>query len=332
VADVTMTSSARDRAAAGLPAVAVPAAQAGLPAVAVPQAEAGFSLIEALISVALLLLLFGAAMPALNQTMMFNRTVGDLSEMHGSVRGATELMQQEIGQAGRVALPAPLALAGAVAAAGPATVALNSTTGLFVGAQVVVGAGEQIETVTLTSVASPNITAVFALAHAAAEPVQIYGGFGTGIIPPGMANGSTGFTLKLYGDINDDGSMVYVEYTCDMVNKKVYRNVMAWDAAAKPAVTESMALLNNVIANPGNAPCFTYQTEVVLGNTFVTGVAVTLSVESQQIDLYSKQKTQATKTLLNVSPRNIFLVWTMASLGITNRLQPTPPTILLLLP
>jgi len=125
---------------------------------------------------------------------------------------------------------------------------------------------------------------------------------------------------------------VYVEYTCDMVAKKLYRNVMAWNAAAKPAVTESMALLNNVIANPSSAPCFTYQTETVLGNTFVTGVAVTLSVETQQIDLYSKQKTQATKTLLNVSPRNIFLVWSMASLGIINRLQPTPPSVLLLLP
>jgi len=291
----------------------------------------GFSLIEALISVAVLLLLFGAAMPALNQTMMFNRTVGDLSEMHGSVRGATELMQQEIGQSGRVALPGPITLAG-TAAQGASTVALSSTTGLFVGAQVVVGAGEQAETVTLTTIVSPNVTAVFGIAHAAGEPIRISGGFAAGIIPPSMANGSTGTKLKLFGDINDDGSMVYVEYTCDLVNKKVYRNVMAWDAVAKPVVTESMALLNNVIANPNGTPCFTYQTQTVLANTFVTGVAVTLSVESQQVDLYSKAKNQATKTLLNVSPRNIFLVWTMASIGITNRLQPIPPSVLLLLP
>jgi prepilin-type N-terminal cleavage/methylation domain-containing protein len=291
----------------------------------------GFSLIEALIATAVLLLLFSAAMPALQQTMMFNRTVSDLSEMHGSVRGATELMQQEIGQAGRVALPAPITLAGTTVV-GANTVALSSTTGLFVGAQILVGAGDQAETVTVTAIAAPTVTAVFGLVHAANEPVRLYGGFVTGIIPPAMANGSTGTKLKLYGDINDDGSMVYVEYTCDLVNKKVYRNVMAWDAVGKPAITESMALLNNVIANPNNAPCFTYQTETVLANTFVTGVAVTLSVESQQVDLYSRAKNQATKTLLNVSPRNIFLVWSMASLGITNRLQPTPPSILLLLP
>jgi hypothetical protein len=126
--------------------------------------------------------------------------------------------------------------------------------------------------------------------------------------------------------------MVYVEYTCDLTAKKLYRNVMAWNAATKPVVTEGMALLNNVIANPGGAPCFTYQTQLVTGTTFVTGVAVTLSVQSQQKDVYSKQFQQATKTLLNVSPRNIFLVWTMASIGITNRLQPMPPAILALLP
>lgn len=292
----------------------------------------GFSLIEALIATAVLLLLFSAAMPALNQTMMFNRTVGDLSEMHGSVRGATELMQQEIGQAGRVALPGPISLA-AAAPKGSTTVALSTTTGLFVGAQITVGAGDQMETVTLTAVASPNVTAVFGINHAAAEPVQLLGGFVTGVIPPGMANGSTGTKLKLYGDINDDGNMVYVEYTCDTTtNKKLYRNVMAWNAASKPAVTESMALLNNVVPNPSSAPCFTYETQTVLANTYVTGVAVTLSVESQQIDLYSKVKNQATKTLLNVAPRNIFLAWSMASIGITSRLQPTPPTILLLLP
>ena len=291
----------------------------------------GFSLTEALIATALLLLLFGSAMPALSQTSMFSRTVGDNSEMHGSVRGATELLQQEIGQAGRVALPGPITLA-AGALHGTSTVALSTTTGLFVGAQILVGAGEQQETVTITALASPSITAVFGIDHFANEPVQISGGFGTGVVPPNMANGSTGNKLKIYGDINDDGQMVYVEYTCDVAATKLYRNVMAWDAANKPAVTEDMTLLNNVIANPGGAPCFTYQTETVLTTTFVTGVAVTLSVQSQQRDVYSKQFSQATKTLLNVSPRNIFLVWTMTSIGITKRLQPMPASILALLP
>ena len=296
-----------------------------------PQSDQGFSLTEALIAVAMLLVLFSSAIPALQQTTKVSRVVGDTSAMHGSVRGATELLQQEIGQAGRVSLPGPVTLAGTVAI-GPATVSLSSATGLFVGAHVVVGTGDNAETVTLTAVAAPTITALFKLDHVVGEPVQIRGGFSGGIVPPSMTNGSTGNVLKLFGDINDDGSLVYVEYICDLTKGKLYRNMMAWDAGAKPAVTESMALLNNIIANPGGAPCFTYQAQTVLTTTFITGVAVTLSVRSQQKDLYSGDFLRATKTLLNVSPRNIFLVWTMASIGNTNRIQPIPPSILTLLP
>ena len=293
--------------------------------------DAGFTLTEALITCVILLVLFGTSIDSLNQTTTLGRSVGNRNEMHASVRGATELLQQEIGQAGRVALPAPVTLTSAVAA-GPNSVTVSSTAGLFVGAHVVIGAGALRETVTLTAASGGSITGTFAEAHSAGEPLTILGGFPTGVVPPGMLNGSTGTRLKLYGDINDDGQMVYVEYTCDFALNNLYRNVVAWNAASKPALTEELVLLNNVIANPGGAPCFTYQTEVVNATTYVTGVAVTLSVRSQQIDVYSKQTLAATKTLLNVSPRNIFLVWSMASIGITNRLQPMPASILALLP
>ena len=296
------------------------------------QSQAGFSLTEALIATSILLLLFSAATNGLNQTVTFSRTTTNRAEMHGSVRGATELLQQEIGQAGRVTLPGPIALAGAVVKGTAQTVALTTVAGLFTGANVVIGTGMLGETVTITGIAGTSITGNFTVDHAAGEPLQIYGGFGTGVVPPTQTNGSTGTVLKLYGDINDDGQMLYVEYTCDVATNSLYRNVMAWNAGSKPALTPSMVLLNNVIANPGNAPCFTYQVEDVAGLKFVTGVAVTLSVHSQQKDAYSKQFQQATKTLLNVSPRNIFLVWTMESIGVHNRLQPMPPTVLLLLP
>jgi Tfp pilus assembly protein PilV len=297
----------------------------------IDRSQGGFSLVEALIAVVVLLLLFSAATNGLNQTATLSKTVGNRTEMHGSVRGATELMQQEIGQAGRVALPGTITLSGGVVT-GAGTAPVNTSAGLFNGAQVVVGTGAASETVTLTNVAANAISGVFAKAHAAGEPVQIFGGFGTGVVPPSMANGSTGTVLKLYGDVNDDGQMQYIEYTCDTANNKLYRNVMAWNVGAKPALTPEMILLNNIVPNPGNSPCFTYQSEVVTGNTYVTGVAVTLSVRSQQKDHFSKAYQQATKTLLNVSPRNIFLVWSMVSIGVTNRLQPMPPTILALLP
>ena len=194
----------------------------------------------------------------------------------------------------------------------------------------VIGTGMLGETVTITASAGTSITGNFTVDHAAGEPCKSTVDSGP-VSYRHPANGSTGTVLKLYGDINDDGQMLYVD-TCDVAANSLYRNVMAWNAGSKPALTPGMVLLNNVIANPGNAPCFTYQVEDVAGLKFVTGVAVTLSVHSQQKDAYSKQFQQATKTLLNVSPRNIFLVWTMESIGVHNRLQPMPPTVLLLLP
>lgn len=293
--------------------------------------DSGFSLIEALISVAILMLIFSAATDGLNQTATLSKVVGNRTEMHGSVRGATELMQQEIGQAGRIALPGPIATTGSVLK-GVGTLDVSTTTGLFVGARVIVGAGDQTETVAITAMTPTSLMATFTLAHNAGEPVTVLGAFTSGVVPPSMTNGSTGTVLKLYGDVNDDGQMLYVEYTCDTAVGSLYRNVMAWDAAAKPAKTPEMVILHNVIPNPGNAACFTYQTEIVNGTTYVTGVAVTLSVRSQQRDHFSKNFAQATKTLLNVSPRNIYLIWSMASIGVTNRLQPMPPTITVLLP
>ena len=43
-----------------------------------------------------------------SQTTIWNRT-----EMHSGIRGATELLQQEVGQAGRITLPGTVTLAAA---------------------------------------------------------------------------------------------------------------------------------------------------------------------------------------------------------------------------
>ena len=65
----------------------------------------------------------------------------------------------------------------------------------------------------------------------------------------------SGSVLKLYGDVNGDGNMVYVKYTCDTAAHNLYRNVMSIGAGSKPAVTPANVLLSNIIANPGGTPC-----------------------------------------------------------------------------
>jgi len=240
-------------------------------------------------------------------------------------------LQQEVGQAGRVTLPGAATLSAAVAP-GANTVNVSFSSNMFVGENVTIGTGDAAETVTVTAVGGGSITATFTSAHANNEPVSVRGAFSAGVIPPTVANGSTAWTLKIFGDINGTGSMVYVEYFCDIANGRLYRNQMAWDAMAKPATTVDQILVENVQPNPGNAPCFTYQTKTVSGTPYVIGVAITLTVQSQDKDSITQEYQKESKALLNVSPRNVFNAWQLASLDITNRVQPTPPQITNLLP
>lgn len=292
--------------------------------------ERGFTLPELLVSVSLLLLLMSTVTTLLVKSAETHRTVWNRTEMHSAVRGATELMQQEVGQAGLIALPAPVTL-GADSGTGSQSVAVNSSTGMFVGEQLVIGTGDDSETVSLTGVAAGQMTAIFGTNHPAGTPVMVAGGFASGIVPPDMANGSTGNVLKLYGDVNSDGKMVYVEYTCDTANKKLYRNVTGFSALIKPPLASALVLLTNIVPNPNGTPCFIYQTSVVDGTTYVLDVAITLTVQTQEADNVSKLFQTETKTLLNVSPRNVFDVWELASIGETNRIQPMPPSVAFLI-
>ena len=312
-------------------------------------ADAGFSLVELLVATSIFLIVSAVVTSGLFQATNSQRAVANRVDMHAGVRSATELLQQEVGQAGRIALPG-VATLGAAAAAGSQTVgvsmaingaaAASSVSGLFAGEQLVIDSGNnQQETVVLTAVntTAKQITATFAKAHNAGVPIQVFGGFGTGIVPPqpGFTNGSTGTILKLYGDLNGDGNMVYVEYSCDPTSGNLYRNSMAFDAASKPAVTSSQALLDNIQANPGGTACFSYMPSplpVVNGSTYVLDIAITLTVHTEGKDPTTNLIQTETKALLNVSPRNVFEVWQLASANVTDRLQPMPASVANLLP
>jgi hypothetical protein len=186
----------------------------------------------------------------------------------------------------------------------------------------------------------PTITACFSKPHAADTVLSPLGGFATGIIPPLAVypNGSTDSILKLYGDINGDGNMVYVEYTCDTAARNLYRKVTPL-GTAKTALTDADILLSNILVNPGGTACFTYQlapnSPIIIQGIplyFVLDVAVTLTVETQQVDPVTKRKQTETKALLNVSPRNVYNSWALASIGYTDRIQSTPVSVTGLLP
>ena len=296
-------------------------------------AEAGFTLIELMISVLLFSVVSGVVIQGILSLARINDIVANRTEMHSGVRNATELLQQEVGQAGRISLPGNPTLAAAVAP-GAVTVAVTSTAGMFPGQHLVVdnGAGEETVTLTAVDIGGNQITATFLSAHPANARLAVSGGFSAGVIPTTMANGSTGTALKVVGDVNGDGNMVYVEYTCDIPTGRLYRNAMPWNAAVKAAPTVEQVLLDNLMANPDGTPCFTYQQRTIAGTTYVVGVAITLTVRTQDVDPVTRQFQTETKALLNVSPRNVFNVWQMASLGYDNRINPLPPATQQLLP
>ena len=349
------------------------------------RSEAGFSLAEMLIATGLLLVVSSIVTQALLQITNQQQTIWNRTEMHSGVRGATELLQQEVGQAGRIAVPNTL-VSSAVAGFDPTTIAAcqevtvtlscaapgcradspNPSDGLWYDAPTnasilmtwLDGANSETVRVDALNKAANTIQACFWENHLANAPVVVRGSFSQGIVPPSapfgpnpQPNGSDWNHLKMFGDINGDGKMVYIEYVCDngdiagrddpIATHNLYRNVMAFDTApaAKPVITNSMILLSNVMKNPvdqnGNPRhCFDYSypnpaTMPVQGaNTaFVLDVAVTLTVQTQSMDPITKQYQQETKALLNVSPRNVFFSWELASIGYTDRVQSTPATV-----
>ena len=339
------------------------------------RSESGFSLVELLVAMSVMLLISGAAFTAIMKLGTTQSTIWNRTQMHSGIRGATEVLQQEVGQAGRIAL-----ISGSASctndtavpcitltnyAASALVLTVSSICGMYIGENLVldVGANTQ-ETITLQQInggtADPtttqcptastiqggSITATVPTlyAHNQYAPLQALGGFVAGIVPTTTTNGSTSSILKLFGDINGDGNMVYIEYSvqpscicsanCNPATTvgNLYRNSMPWNVASKTQASASQILLGNVTANPNGNACFSYQTQTTPnGDTYVTDVAVTLTVQTQLLDPTTNSYQTETKALLNVSPRNVFNTWELASSGYTDRRQATPQTITALL-
>jgi len=312
----------------------------------------GFTLLEVMAAMTVLLIVTGIVMSGMGEMMNTQGRIANRTEMHAGVRSATELLQQEIGQAGKVSLGDPNAnvtLASAVAVGPGVSFSLNTSSGaaptVYPGEVLTFDVGANQETVTVTGTSAAP-TGTFVNAHVLGSPVAALGAFSTGIVPPTSApasytNGSKGTVLKLYGDINSDGNMLYVEYTCapgtPAAPGVLYRNEISITAASKPAVDNTMILLNNVLFNPNDpinnpVPCFTYQVQPLGSGYAVTDVAVTLTVQPQNPDPQTGTLIPETKALLNISPRNVVEVFNTSKLVDPTRAQPMPASVTNLLP
>jgi Tfp pilus assembly protein PilW len=221
--------------------------------------SSGFSLLETLASMAIMLIIMSAIVSVISFYQKTYQTTQLKSDMYENVRGTMGLMTQELGQSGLVSLPSPSPTlsSAAVASSSAQTVGVSSTTSMFVGEKLLIDSGVSEEAVTLTAVDTTlnQITGVFSKAHASGAPIDVLG-----VFPDGVMTSSTGTQLRLFGDINADGSLVYIHYDCDTAAGTLTRSVTTLTPST---VTSSAAqtLLSTLIANPGGTPCFQYITQ-----------------------------------------------------------------------
>ena len=301
--------------------------------------DAGFTMVELLISVGILMTISALMMRGTMDMTALNTRQSNRSEMHAGIRNATALLQQEVGQAGRLAFPANVTVPAAIPLGDQWVVVSPAVTNMYIGEKLVIvkGALEEIVTVVAINTVSNSFRATFVQAYTPGAQVMPAGGFAEGVIPTTRTNGSTATVLKILGDVNSDGSLVYVEYTCDWTAGRLYRNMMAYNAGSKPALTVEQVLLDNLLPNPPDPggiarPCFTYEQRTFNGTTYVINVAIMTTVRTDERDKTTGQFQTFTKALLNVAPRNVYHVWQVASLNYRERIEPLPASVIALLP
>jgi prepilin-type N-terminal cleavage/methylation domain-containing protein len=327
----------------------------------------GFSLPELLVSVAILMVVAGAVISMISYNQNIYGRVEQQSDMYENVRAVAELMAQEIGQAGLVGLPSGVTgetLSAAVTfnSATATTVAVSSTVGMFAGENLLVDTNAQEETVTISSLTSTSISAISTQGvnptHAAGAAIHAIGVSPNGIVAPSSSATTpggvscvtvpTGVTytspattpsacnvLNLWGDLNSDGTLVYVRYTC--TPPTLTRSVTTITPGVN-TVSTAQTLLSTLILNPPTSapsPCFQYDLstqQITVGSTtntyyMVANVGLTISVKTLKPDPVTGQYLQMTKSFLDLSPRNILAGYEQAYWGDSTRLQNWPPNV-----
>jgi prepilin-type N-terminal cleavage/methylation domain-containing protein len=318
--------------------------------------QTGFSLIELLITLAVMLTVSAVVLSLTYDMTVRQASVANRSDMHSSVRSVTQMLQQELTQAGRVSWAEEdlacnpcefpfTSLAAAVdvdeaAGGGTAPLTLDDPGVLFDGMRLLVDIGDAQELV----IYDLNADETFKYDHADGAQVRPAGAFVEGILPI-----SDGYNLHMFGDVNDDGQMVYIRYICEPgtldAPGRLRRIQMPWDTPAGNFLDfEPQILLSNVICNedpmddcnPDTIPCFTYQQKnvsieidgVTTVYTATVNVGVTLTAKAEFDDMQTGAAQVETKALLNVSPRNVFEAWELSAInGGKTHVQPTPANI-----
>lgn len=285
--------------------------------------DQGFSLLEALLCIAIMIPIMGAAVGLF--LVGVNHHAAEQSSIDASqeARAGMEMMTGEIAQAGShgdvdAALTANV-VAGTVAAAAQVT----SSSGFTVGDFIEVDTGANREVTQATAVASGAITAIYRLNHAAGTPVRLFAQpYLAGVIPPSGVSASSSTTqtfLRFFGDILSNSTVHYVEYVYDAENAQITRSITPVTASSKGA---ALPFIRNVV--PGSVR-FTLNTDT---RKVVTSVDVAVTVRNSVKSGAGFQQTAlGSRVLIPSAVAASMLRFEQLSYGGIDRLPPTPTIV-----
>ncbi len=319
--------------------------------------EDGFSLLELLAALGILLIISGATLSAVNYYQKNYSRTQQLTDMHSGVRGAVELMTQEISQAGLINsldstaanINASLSLSSTGSPIAQ-TVPVDNASLFYAGEELQVDTGANQETVVVASIVdATHISGIFTKNHTSGAALYAVGTIAEGVVPP--PNPSTYDkttccdTLQIIGDVNGDGTLQFVEYKCDW-------SYVDGTGATVPSLTRSqskitpngaksaaVALVKHIKKNPipsggtTNTPCFLFDTRnlsvtetdgTTLNYWYTTNVSLTLTVETDKKDLQTNQTLTMTKSFLDLSPRNVNGAYQLAQTSQPGRILARP--------
>jgi Tfp pilus assembly protein PilV len=299
----------------------------------------GFSLLEALISLAILMIITATALGGMSRYQRNYHSSELQRTLHQQMRGALEQMAQEIGQAGMtasgIATNADTTVVNKITeVVDSQTFKLTNTTGIFKGQTIVIDYNgtkdENVKVATVNRTTNVITVSNMAYPHQVNDPVYVQGIYPTGVLPPNVTgkNYSDSTKLKVYGDINADGTMDFVIYSCPSNASDTnpgkferYTYDMADGACVSSkwtGTTRKTVLLDNVTSCQFSySPVSGYATvtdpktsSTIQDGTsgdlrFVLGVGVTITARSALRDPATGDYFRLTKSYLNIQPRNI---------------------------
>ena len=149
-------------------------------------------------------------------------------------------------------------------------------------------------------------------------PVNTAGVFAQGVLLPPAPGQPTPNQLQIFGDINGDGILQYVEYTYDPAAGTLSRSITPYpDTVQGPA----RVLLRNLQPNPGGTDFFQYYLKPDnFGKTYRTEVTVTATTQTESPDPETKQYRTMTSSLV-LTARNVLSARDLANNRLTDRIQ-----------